>query len=626
MRRRKRTFKLFLILLCAQLGIAYAQPPDVPAKYRRFFAHYVDRRSLMDKMLNSIAVEPHEVGRSFALLVGVASYPNLPEASRDLRAAAEDLRKLESYLKTCEFFDEIVVLRDQHMDMEALTYFLQEYFPQRLKSFPKSRFLMAYSGHGFHDEASGNSYLLTSKATSLQDRGNSINLRNLRILTDEVVQAGHHVLVLLNACYSGAFLTRSLGGERFVSQQRGAHAITAGGSAERTWHDPLVGSGSVFFEKLFAGLDGPADSLPKRQSGPSGDGIVTVDELVAYLRQEVPPSTDMKQNPQAGDISRDGSLGGFFFLNRRRQVEQGAIRAWNPAQAKAFGADGETPANSGASVSLSGAVPTATRLNPKDGLSYASIPPGTFQMGCSPLDGDCEEDEKPPHKVTLTQSFWIGQTEVTVGAYKKFARSISRTMPSFPPRSNPGWEDSSQPIVYVNWDEAVAFCGWAGGRLPTEAEWEYAARGGKEESLYGPLDEIAWHQRNSGTVRLEEEDLVMGGYALDALVRRNGNGIHPVGQKRSNEYGLYDMLGNVYEWVNDWYDGKYFGSSAEANPPGPKEGKKRLARGGSWASLWGYMRVSRRSSHSVTSSDTSTGFRCVWASGAASPSRDGLRP
>jgi formylglycine-generating enzyme required for sulfatase activity len=222
---------------------------------------------------------------------------------------------------------------------------------------------------------------------------------------------------------------------------------------------------------------------------------------------------------------------------------------------------------------------------PKDGLKYVWIPPGTFMMGCSPGDSECASDEKPSHQVTITKGFWIGQTPVTVGAYKRFAGATGRLMPPAP-NFNGGWANENMPVVNVTWDDAQAYCGWVGGGLPTEAEWEYAARGGSTEARYGPIDEIAWYRHNSG------------------------GQTHDVAQKRPNGHGLYDMLGDVWQWANDWWDQNYYQSSPSQDPTGPASGKEHVVRGGCWFDRSRDVRVSSRNGGDPTYRDRYDGFRC----------------
>ncbi|MGA9058295.1 MAG: SUMF1/EgtB/PvdO family nonheme iron enzyme [Terriglobia bacterium] len=277
-----------------------------------------------------------------------------------------------------------------------------------------------------------------------------------------------------------------------------------------------------------------------------------------------------------------------------------------------------------------GPAPGQVRENPKDGLKYVWIPPGTFMMGCSPGDTKCGDDEKPPHQVTITKGFWLGQTEVTVGAYKRFAGATGRQLPPEPMSPggkplNPGWGDEAMPIVMVTWNDAYDYCTWAGGRLPTEAEWEYGARAGSTQARYGELDDIAWYADNSGRQRLDSDRIDPSEFWW--RLNENGNGMHEVGQKRANGFGLYDMLGNVDEWVNDWYDENYYQNSPSQDPAGPVTGAGHIDRGECWGSPAMVVRVSRRDGDWYVPGARSIegGFRCGGEVFATAPAGQGAR-
>ena len=232
-------------------------------------------------------------------------------------------------------------------------------------------------------------------------------------------------------------------------------------------------------------------------------------------------------------------------------------------------------------------------------------------MGCSPGDQECYDREKPLHQVTITSGFWIGQTEVTVAAYKRFAEAAGKDMPSAP-AFNSAWTNEHMPMVRVNWDDALNYCGWEGGRLPTEAEWEYAARGGSTEARYGPLGEIAWYADNSGLNRLDAARILREDIAsYPKRLSENGNRPHATAQKLPNGFGLYDTLGNVWEWVNDWYDANYYQASPPQDPMGPATGQFRVMRGACWYHYSRLNRVSYRVPVKPESSNDYYGLRCV---------------
>ena len=233
----------------------------------------------------------------------------------------------------------------------------------------------------------------------------------------------------------------------------------------------------------------------------------------------------------------------------------------------------ETPAKEEVAAHQDAAVPGSGPT-----ADMVPIPGGSFLMGCVPGDSECSDDEKPQHRVTV-DSFYMDTHEVTQAQYEK----VMGVNPS-------RFKDcgSNCPVETVSWNDAKAYCKKVGQRLPTEAEWEYAARGGKDgEKWYGDVDSIAWYSSNSG------------------------HKTHPVGRKQANGYGLYDMTGNVWEWCSDWYGKDYYSSSPANNPAGPSSRSARVLRGGSWYGETRILRTSYRAGFTPTGSLNFYGFRCV---------------
>ena len=214
------------------------------------------------------------------------------------------------------------------------------------------------------------------------------------------------------------------------------------------------------------------------------------------------------------------------------------------------------------------------------------LPPGgAFQMGCvgEKKDRYCDYDEKR-HRVEITKPFQMRTTEVTGAEYSVFAYRTGNTMPS------QRWPETDRPVVNVDWHEAKAYCEWTGGRLPTEAEWEYAARGGRADAIY------PWGD--------EEPDDTRAEFGV-----RDRFGPAPVGSYPPNGFGLHDMAGNVWEWTADW-SGPYR-EGEDPDPKGPGEGESKTFRGGSWYSDPRYLRCSYRLRGEPVSWDGDVGFRCV---------------
>ena len=244
----------------------------------------------------------------------------------------------------------------------------------------------------------------------------------------------------------------------------------------------------------------------------------------------------------------------------------------------------------------------------KDGASMVLVPAGSFEMG-DPFD-EGKPDELPVHRVAL-DAFYMDRHEVTIGQYKQFLRETAHgTLPD----QTPNWvaekaivlaqkgvpqvvgfttPTDNHPVAGVTFNDAQAYAEWAGKRLPTEAEWEYAARGGLigKRYVWGNKPPQKTDCNFTGSFGGEQAD---DGYLYTA----------PVGSYTPNGYGLYDMAGNVWEWCADWYGENYYASSAPKNPKGPETGTERVIRGSGWSSYLQHLRLSRR----LKLSPTATGF------------------
>jgi formylglycine-generating enzyme required for sulfatase activity len=233
------------------------------------------------------------------------------------------------------------------------------------------------------------------------------------------------------------------------------------------------------------------------------------------------------------------------------------------------------------------------RQNREDREYYVHIDPGAFEMGCVTDGADCEPHEKPRHRVEISSPFWIGENEITVDTYRRFVGTGRVKMPRTPAGFD--WRDGAVPIVMISWDDAQKYCNWVGGRLPTEAEWEYVARAGAAGSAY-PMSDFA-KARDVANFR-----------------GKGGNDIYdwvaPVRKFDKNAFGIHDLSGNVWEWTVDAYSASYYASSPPRDPQGPSEGKDHVIRGGSFDSDPArHLRLSYRDKSS--GAQNKIGFRCV---------------
>ena len=228
-------------------------------------------------------------------------------------------------------------------------------------------------------------------------------------------------------------------------------------------------------------------------------------------------------------------------------------------------------------------------VSEKDGAVMMLIPAGDFLMGSPEGEGD---DEDPQHTVFL-DAFYIDRYEVTNAQYKLFMDATGHSAPKY--WDDPRFNAPDHPVVGVTWYDAQAYCQWAGKRLPTEAEWKKAARGGLVGKKFPWGDTISHNDANyDGTGERDKWEYTS-----------------PVGSFPPNGYGLYDMAGNVWEWCADWYGANYYSISPRSNPKGPDSGEHKVLRGGSWGHSGIYLRTAYRDSRNPVLDSNFVGFRCV---------------
>ena len=221
-------------------------------------------------------------------------------------------------------------------------------------------------------------------------------------------------------------------------------------------------------------------------------------------------------------------------------------------------------------------------------IYWVKIPAGDFQMGSTDLEPNAHFDEFPQHRVYL-DSYYISRNLIT---NQQYAQCVLVGVCEKPSSTIIDPEEADHPVVNVAWEDAQAFCNWNGARLPTEAEWENAARGRLVGALYPWGDVI---------------DCTLANYG-DCVGGRN-----PVGSYAPNGYGLYDMAGNVWEWVADWYSGEYYRNSPDDNPGGPANGEYRVLRGGCWGENASSMRAAHRQFNLPAYPHDFIGFRCTYS-------------
>jgi len=484
--------------------------------------------------------------QSHALVIGVSAYnAGLPP----LQGVVQDVNAVRSALEENGFDVTTVMDPDNAGLQKAFTNFITRYGQEN-----NNRLLIYFAGHGYTEKmpyGDDLGYICPVDApdpnknpAGFQEK--AMPMRQIETYAYQI--KSKHALFLFDACFSGSIFSTSRAIPEVISYKtkEPVRQFIASGSANETVPDK-----SIFTGQFVRALKGEADG--------NKDGYLTGTELGEFLQSTVVNYSYGAQHPQYGKI-RNPNLdkGDFVFVLAGKSVT-----SFPPVAPSTI-----EESRTGASSLIAEMV---------------FVHGGTFQMGSNSRGND----EKPFHSVTIS-NYYIGKYEVT----QKLWRDVMGNDP--PELSFKGCDQC--PVEKVSWNDIQEFLQklnlktGKNYRLPTEAEWEYAARGGNQSKGYiysgsNTIDEIAWYGSNSGSKT------------------------HPVGQKHPNELGLYDMTGNVWEWCSDWYGDTYYKSSPMDNPKGPSIGTSRSLRGGSWFYGPNFCRTGKRGKNNPDDRHSGCGFR-----------------
>lgn len=333
----------------------------------------------------------------------------------------------------------------------------------------------------------------------------------------------------------------------------------------------------------------------------AGDWTVLKRSIARRDGRHVKVDADVDEGSSGGPMLQNGKVVGLVASTTKYglAVTASSIREYLdgnrvPLEGEAKTAQATSPGGSPAKPEPRQKVQNR-EITGKDGAPMVLVPAGEFTMGAIEDEKNAQDHERPAHSVYL-DTFSIDQYEVTTTRYAKFFQQTNRATPEY-------WSErvlqrhGNKPVVGVDWNDATAYCAWAGKRLPTEAEWEKAARG-TDQRVY-PWGNQAPTEQRANFNRGDHFN-----YAMLTDVGSYEQGKSP--------YGVYDMAGNVWEWTADWYDEHYYSKSPGRNPKGPSSGEYRVRRGGSWANHPDDVRSAVRYFQSPTfQTDYYLGFRCA---------------
>ncbi|MCK9296692.1 MAG: SUMF1/EgtB/PvdO family nonheme iron enzyme [Desulfobulbaceae bacterium] len=571
------------------------------------------------------AVQAEELfGNSYAVVVGIDRYKS--KQWDYLPHSVNDAKGMKLYLEAQGF--QVKPFYGEEAVKDDIVSYLEDTLAPRITG--QDRFLFYFSGHGetVHFGELDCGYIIPYEG----EKGRYSTWISMDILRElsQKLGAARHQLYIFDSCFGGLFAEKgpmSSIDEKFpnyigrISSQKARQYLTAGGKDERVPASGPKAGYSYFTGYLLAALkDGKADLKP--------DGFITASELQAYLEAAASGSS---QTPRGGTIAGH-EQGNFLFRSpfaARDELEEDATDSVMKG--------GKEP----------GAKPGAGAIwrEPVTAMEFVWVPEGCFDMGQrkaekEQLIQEVGEDtykkyfakEVPLHRVCV-DGFYMGKYEVTIGQFQRF---VNETGYETDAEGNAGgadgcyafkddkwdWQsgyswrqagfpqEEDYPVACVSWNDAQKFIAWLNRksgrtfRLPTEAEWEYAARAGSRTIRYwgDAVDSNACDYANVANPKYWSSSFPCeDSYQFAA----------PVGKFRKNNFGLYDMLGNVWEWCQDWYGDGYYSISPEDNPQGPSSGAIRVGRGGSWSNYARNVRSADRYWNSPDFRDGNLGFRLV---------------
>lgn len=522
--------------------------------------------------------EKGDHSEAYAVVIGISHYreesiPQVPYAVRDAQAFASLLESHAGLPKS-----HIRLLTDAKATVGDFRNYLGDWLRMRVKA--ESVVYVYYAGHGSPNPNTGEGYIVPwdghpdfpSGLFPLKDFYEMLSTLNVK-----------EVIVLLDSCFSGysgrSVLpkgTRPIGISADKQLSTGVIVLAAASGSQRSSDYEKVQHG-LFTHYILTGLKGEADQ--------DDDRIVTLKELYAYVRKNVSNTAieelDREQTPSL--FPTEEILGSRALLPLTKP----------PRGLHGKSKNQDSIATKGTDLAMVPGFDLSAKpqeIHGADDAPMILIPSGEFVMGSNEYNV-----EKIPHRIFL-DSYHIDKYEVTTFQYARFLEETHRSQPY---KWNDVGSNSRRPVIGVNWFDVDAYCRWAGKRLPTEAEWEMAARGPDARKY-------PWGNEESNS-RVASYDWT-GKRSWDGYITLAEVGSYEQGK---SPFGVYDLAGNVAEWVYDWYNEHYYRNSPSRNPQGPPDGKDKIIRGGSWNHRPVYLRSTFRLRINPHERSTSIGFRCA---------------